>query len=239
MEALKEAGSDEQKWVRTLVLSKGLTNVAAELFLDLEALLETDTSNDSDRAASERSRHALVIEHFARFVDRAWLEPGAKKISYYLLQMALAKEQLNDGVPHPLETPASKGSGRKHDRFDIWLVRVPVCLSVYCYEQAKNQNRKQIAEAIAKKNPGLKRLMRSGTEKEVTQGGRDRLGLSGAIRSWYRALTQGAAPQIALARWEDGKQLCHEQQISQHWNWSQIGDACLRAANANTGELIF
>lgn len=234
-----EHGAETEPWVRTLVLHKALAQAAGELFLDLEELLEIPLEGDPDRATKERSRHVLVLQHFARFVERAWLEPGAKRVSHYLLQMALAKEQLNDGVSHPLETPAKTGTGRKDDRFDVWLARVRVCLAVYCYEQDSRLNRKQIAEAIAKKNAGLKRLMRAGTQKELTQDGRIRLGLSGAIRSWYRILTQGAAPEIAQANWEHGRQVCQEQRLNHGWNWDQIGDACLLAANTNTAELVF
>ena len=141
----------------------------ADLCARLQALSTAQRPSAVAPALAERWRYIHMLHELSASLKRVWLDRGRIQAEKQLYQLCVALDQLEKGVVHPVfQPPATGRAGVKPDRFDIWNGRKWVCLALECHIKADNKKMKskeRAAALIARKNPGLKALMRVGARR--------------------------------------------------------------------------
>lgn len=124
---------------------------------------EAPAGTDEYLALRRRYMHAQLA---ASELLKALGETG---LSDEMYRLALALNDLDTGVVHPVVAPNVRGGGRVPDPSDVWVNRTRVAFAIECLRRAGRPD--NVICKRLKKYPGLQSLLRPGTELETAAFG--------------------------------------------------------------------
>jgi hypothetical protein len=182
-----EAEAAERKQAEAIFNVMSAVKVLIE---QLGAIVATERAFALTEARAERNRAVATLRTLHDFVRGC--RPGtASRAVDYLFSLAVAIDQLNDGVVHPMllkDPPA----GRPSDPHDIWEARMWFCLAVKCYDLSKKKTQEGAADDIAEDYADdLAKLQNA---KAKSDGAK-------ALKSWFKQIEGGGAVETVRNAW--------------------------------------
>jgi hypothetical protein len=137
----------------------------------------------------ERRRYIFVLTHLSKFVQEIG---GTSEQSRYISDLALALNDLDLGVVHPVLKSCEYGSGKRGDVSKLWRARGRVATGLEALIRS-GMSRPEAAKSALKDFPHIKHLMTAKSKNPVS-----------AVLSWNDDFCRGSGKsRIKNREWAD------------------------------------